>query len=73
MSSSIKDLLDYNIVKKCNKCGSSATTNTGVTKGFIRVNYIESNMEEDIDMKNQFKIKTFQILQIYKILLQNFM
>ena len=38
--------------------GSSVSSvNTGVTKGYIRVNYLESNMEEDIDMKNQFKIK----------------
>ena len=37
--------------------GSSATTNTGVTKSYVRANYIESSMEEDIDMKNQFKIK----------------
>ena len=37
--------------------GSSTSTNTGITKGYIKVNYIESNMEEDIDMKNQFKIK----------------
>ena len=29
----------------------------GVTKLYIRANYLESNMEEDIDMKNQFKIK----------------
>ena len=33
------------------------STNTGVTKSYVRANYIESSMEEDIDMKNQFKIK----------------
>ena len=33
------------------------TANTGVTKSYIRTNYIESNIEEDIDMKNTFKIK----------------
>ena len=57
--------------------GSSATTNTGVTKNYVRANYIESSMEEDIDMKNQFKIKNLPnpvyTFQIYKILLQNFM
>ena len=37
--------------------GSSTSTNTGVTKSYVRANYIESSMEEDIDMKNQFKIK----------------
>ena len=33
-----------------------SSVNTGVTKGYIRANYLESNMEEDIDLKNQFKI-----------------
>ncbi len=37
--------------------GSSATNNTGVTKSYVRANYIESNIEEDIDMKQQFKLK----------------
>ena len=37
--------------------GSSTSTNTGVTKSYVRANYIESSMEEDIDMKYQFKIK----------------
>ena len=36
--------------------GSSIST-TGVTKSYVRANYIESSMEEDIDMKNQFKLK----------------
>ena len=36
--------------------GSRIST-TGVTKSYVRANYIESSMEEDIDMKNQFKIK----------------
>ena len=53
--------------------GANTTTKTGVTKSYVRANYIESSMEEDIDMKNKFKIKTFQILQIYEILLQNIM
>ena len=35
----------------------SSTTKTGVTKSYVRANYIESSMEEDIDMENQFKIK----------------
>ena len=37
--------------------GSSVTTKRGVTKSYVRANYIESSMEEDIDMKNQFKLK----------------
>ena len=36
---------------------SNTSTNTsGVTKTYIRANYIGSNLVEDIDMKNQFKI-----------------
>ena len=40
-----------------NSSGSIVSTNTGVTKTYIKTNYIESNIEEDIDMKNTFKIK----------------
>ena len=29
----------------------------GVTKSYIKANDLESNVEEDIDMKNEFKIK----------------
>ena len=37
--------------------GSSGVTITeGVTRSYVRANYIESNMEENIDMKNQYKI-----------------
>ena len=35
---------------------NTSTSTSGVTKTYIRANYIESNLEEDIDMKNQFKI-----------------
>ena len=28
-----------------------------VTKPYLRTNYIESNIEEDIDLKNQYRIK----------------
>ena len=35
----------------------TVSKNTGVTKSYIKTNYIESNIEEDIDMKNTFKIK----------------
>ena len=35
----------------------SSNNNTGVSKSYVRANYIESNIEEDIDLKNQFKIK----------------
>lgn len=36
--------------------GSSNST-TGITRSYVRANYIESNMEEDIDMKQQYKMK----------------
>ena len=35
---------------------NTSTSASNVTRGYIRANYIESNLEEDIDMKNQFKI-----------------
>ena len=35
----------------------SSNSTAGVTKSYVRANYNESSMEEDIDMKNQFKIK----------------
>ena len=35
----------------------NVNTSTFVQKPYLRSNYLESNMEEDIDMKNQFKIK----------------
>ena len=37
--------------------GHAGSKITGVTKSYVRANYIESNMEEDIDMKDKFKIK----------------
>ena len=35
---------------------NTSTSASNVTRSYIRANYIESNLEEDIDMKNQFKI-----------------
>ena len=32
-------------------------TSLFVQKPYLRTNYIESNIEEDIDLKNQFRIK----------------
>ena len=34
-----------------------SNTNSGVSKSYVRANYIESNIEEDIDLKNRFYIK----------------
>ena len=32
-------------------------TSLFVQKPYLRINYIESNIEEDIDLKNQYKMK----------------
>ena len=37
--------------------GQGGSKTIGVTKSYVRAHYIESNMEEDIDMKDKFKIK----------------
>ena len=36
---------------------SSNIKSSDVTKSYIRSNYIESEIEENIDMKNQYRIK----------------
>ena len=36
---------------------SQIDTTNFVKKSYLKTNYIETNMEEDIDMKNQFYIK----------------
>ena len=42
---------------KLGRAISNTTTATSdVTRSYIRANYIESNLEEDIDIKDQFKI-----------------
>ena len=47
-----------------NVFGSSSNTSDNkidtslfVQKPYLRTNYIEANLEEDIDLKNQFRIK----------------
>ena len=37
--------------------GNKTGTSSFVQKPYLRTNYIEGNIEEDIDLKNQFKIK----------------
>ena len=46
----VEVLLDMIMVKKID-------TSFFVQKPYLRSNYIEANIEEDINMKNQFKIK----------------
>ena len=38
---------------KCNKIDTSIFVQTS----YLKTNYIESNIEEDIDLKNKFRIK----------------
>ena len=40
-----------------NNSGNKIDTSLFVQKPYLRSNYIESNIEEDIDLKNQFRIK----------------
>ena len=40
-----------------NNSENKIDTNLFVQKPYLRTNYIESNIEENINMKNQFKIK----------------
>ena len=40
-----------------NNSGKKIDTSLFVQKPYLRTNYIESNIEEDIDLKNQFRIK----------------
>ena len=40
-----------------NDNGKKIDTSFFVQKAYLRTKYIESNIEEDIDLKNQFRIK----------------
>ena len=40
-----------------NNSDNNIDTSLFVQKSYLRTNYIESNIEEDIDLKNQFRIK----------------
>ena len=42
-----------------NDSGNKIDTSLFVQKPYLRTNYIEANIEEDIDLKNQFGIKKF--------------
>ena len=37
--------------------GNKIDTSLFVKKPYLRANYVESNIEEDIDLKNQYRIK----------------
>ena len=44
-----------------------------VQKPHLRTIYIESDREEDIDLKNQYKIKIYQVLLVLEKQLQKLM
>ena len=48
-------------------------TSLFVQKPYLRTKYIESNIEEDINLKNQYTIKNYQILLAYEKQLQKIM
>ena len=53
-----------------NNSDNKIDTSLFVQKPYLRTNYIESNIEEDIDLKNQFRTKIYQILYPYEKQLQ---
>ena len=45
-----------------NNCENKIDTSLFEQKASLRSNYIESNIEEDIDLKNQYKIRIYLVL-----------
>ena len=56
-----------------NNSDNKIDTSLFVQKPYLRTTYIESNIEEDIDLKNQFRIKNYLILLAYEKQLQKIM
>ena len=57
-----------------NDIGNKIDTSLFVHKPYLRTKYIEANIEEDIDLKNQYKkLKIYLILLAYEKQLQKFM
>ena len=56
-----------------NNSDNKIDTSLFVQKPYLRSNYIESNIEEDIDLKNQYRIENYLILSAYENLLQKIM
>ena len=48
-----------------NDNGNRIHTSWFAQKSYLRSNYIESNIEKDIELKNQFRIKVYLILLAY--------
>ena len=53
---------------------NKTVTSLFIQKLYLRTKYLESNIEEDIDMKNQFRIEIYKIrLASQKLLQRNIM
>ena len=56
-----------------NNSGNKIDTSLFVQKPYLRTNYIESNIEEDIDLKNQYRIKNLpNPIEIYDACNKNY-
>ena len=53
--------------------GNKIDTSLFVQKPYLRTNYIEANIEEDIDLKSHFRIKIYLILLVLEKQLQKIM
>ena len=53
-----------------NNSANKIDTNLFVQKPYLRTNYIEANIEEDIDLKVNIELKIYQILLVYENQLQ---
>ena len=49
--------MPINVFGNSNNSGNKIDTSLFVQKPYLRTNYIESNIEEDLDLKNQYRIK----------------
>ena len=49
--------MPINVLGNSNDNGNKIDTSLFVQKPYLRTNYIEANVEEDNDLKNQFRIK----------------
>ena len=69
-----------NLNMRINVCGNSCHDNNKkndtslfVQKPYLKSNYIESKIEEDIDLKNQYRFKNYLILLVLENQLQKSM
>ena len=53
-----------------NDIGNEIDTSLFVQKPYLRTNYLESNIKENIHLKNQFNLKIYRILLVLEKQLQ---